>query len=305
MPVGETLNAGMHGAANLGHGVLNKSKGFCQEFKDFLNKGNAFDLAVAFVIATAFSAVVKSLVDDIITPIFGLANNRNLDEMFLVIRCGRTCSYPTIALAQADGAVTWNWGRFINTVINLILVGLFLFLLVKLYYTLRRKAFVKDKPCPYCGKDMSGDAVRCPFCTSWLDQDVRRKVDGDLNQERSMSTTTFGSSGALLREKDQIEVVTDGHTSGNAYQQGMNPNPLNPYANQNLAGAQMGTAAGMATNLAPQFGGAGAGGIGMSGGLGGGPVGASNLSVNSDSNGQVTLDTASATPSASGSASRA
>lgn len=124
---------------------------------------------------------------------------------------------------------------------------------------------------------MTGTAARCPFCTSWLDQDVRRKVDGDLSHpdgDRSMSTTTFGTSTGLLREKDAIE----DRAGGGMYQQGMNPNPLNPYTNQTLTGAQMGTAAGMASNLGPQtLGGAGAGGIGMNGGSGGGTIGASSL----------------------------
>jgi len=136
---------------------------------------------------------------------------------------------------------------------------------------------------------------------------VRRKVDGDLNNaDRSMSTTTFGTSNGLLREKDQIEVVTDGRTGGGMYQQGMDMNPLNPYPNQTLGGAQMGTAAGMASNLGPQaLRGASAGGIGMSGGLGSGTIGASSLSVNSDTSGnQGALDTSSATPSAGGATGR-
>ncbi|KAG0345446.1 hypothetical protein BG004_003709, partial [Podila humilis] len=117
---------------------------------------------------------------------------------------------------------TWNWGRFINTVIYLILVGLFLFFIVKLYYVLRRKAYVKDKICQYCGKPIHGAAVRCSFCTSWLDQDARRKLDGEyeergLNTNR-MSTTTLGTSNGHFTEKESIEVPsTHSGTGPNTY----------------------------------------------------------------------------------------
>ncbi|KAG0094094.1 hypothetical protein BGZ93_006123 [Podila epicladia] len=219
MPITQTVNQGLHGAANLGQGAINKGTGFFHEFRDFLTKGNAFDLAVAFIISTALTAVIKSFVDDLITPLIGLASNRNLDEMFLILRCGQQgdgCSYPTRAIAQADGAVTWNWGRFINTVIYLVLVGLFLFAVVKIYYALRRKAIIRDKACPYCGKDVNGAAVRCAFCTSWFDQDARRKLDGDfsMGSAMNMSTTTFGSSNGLLKEKESIDVVRDDRNAG-------------------------------------------------------------------------------------------
>ncbi|KAG0053573.1 hypothetical protein BGZ83_000857 [Gryganskiella cystojenkinii] len=258
MPVGQTLNQGLNGVQNLGQGALSKGKGFFDEYRDFLNKGNAFDLAVAFILATALSAVVKSLVEDIITPIFGLGNNRNLDEMFVVLRCGKTCNYPTRAAAQDDGAVTWNWGRFINTVIYFLMVGLLLFVLVKVYYTARRKTLVKDKPCPYCGKDVAGSAVRCHLCTSWLDQDVRRKFRDDLppynpNAAATMSSTTLGTSNGHLREKDSIEVLSDGNRAaglgaGFGLQQGLNP-----------MNSQLGLGSGL---------GGGNGSVGISGGLG-------------------------------------
>ncbi|KAF9317584.1 hypothetical protein BG003_000590 [Podila horticola] len=219
MPITQTLNQGLHGAANLGQGVINKGAGFFQDFRDFLTKGNAFDLAVAFVISTALTAVIRSFVDDLITPLIGLASNRNLDEMFLVLRCGKQgdgCRYPTRLIAQSDGAVTWNWGRFINTVIYFVLVGLFLFAIVKLYYTLRRNA-IRDRLCPYCGKEVPGAAVRCAFCTSWFDQDARRKLDGDLTNGSSlnnMSSTTLGTSSGLLKEKGSIEAMKDGRNAG-------------------------------------------------------------------------------------------
>ncbi|KAK3822554.1 MAG: large-conductance mechanosensitive channel [Linnemannia gamsii] len=222
MPVQQTMNNGLHTATNFGQGVFKKSRGFLQDFKDFINKGNAFDLAVAFILSAALAAVIKSLVEDIITPLFGLANNRNLDEMFVVLRCGSTCTYNTRALAQADGAVTWNWGRFINSIIYLILIGFFLFIIVKLYYGMRRKVQVKDKACPYCCKDVNGTAARCPHCTSWLEIDVQRRVEGEYidsktnsnTGERSLSTTTLGTSNGVLKEKGSMEMMNDSKKMG-------------------------------------------------------------------------------------------
>ncbi|KAF9333535.1 hypothetical protein BG006_003470 [Podila minutissima] len=202
MPITETVNQGLHGAANLGQGALNKGAGFFHDFRDFVTKGNAFDLAIAFIISTALTAVIKSFVDDLITPLIGLASNRNLDEMFLILRCGKQgspCSYSTRGIAQADGAV---------------------------YYALRRKAIIRDRPCPYCGKDVNGAAVRCAFCTSWFDQDARRKLDGDfaIGSALNMSTTTLGTSNGLLKEKESIEVLKDGRSAG-VQQSMMNAQP--------------------------------------------------------------------------------
>ncbi|KAF9927164.1 hypothetical protein FBU30_003444 [Linnemannia zychae] len=171
MPVQQTVSHSLHEAATFGQGVFKRGQTFLQDFKDFVNKGNAFDLAVAFILAGAISAVFKSLVEDIITPIFGLANNRNLDEMFLVIRC--------------------------------------------VFYILRRKELIKDKKCPYCGKDMGGGATRCPFCTTWLDTEVQRKVETEYNENKvssgaidnCMSTTTLGTSNGVLREKGPIDTM--------------------------------------------------------------------------------------------------
>ncbi|KAF9147647.1 hypothetical protein BG015_010677 [Linnemannia schmuckeri] len=162
MPVQKTMSNGMR-----------KGQGLLQDFKDFINKGNTFDLAVAFILSAALPAVIKSFVEDVIMPLFGLANNRNLDEMFVVLRCGQTCKYPTRVQAQADGAVTWNWNRFINTIIYLLLVGFFLFDVVKLYYGARRMVQIKNKACFYYCKGVNGTEARCSFCASWLENDVR------------------------------------------------------------------------------------------------------------------------------------
>ncbi|KAG0277764.1 hypothetical protein BGZ95_005384 [Linnemannia exigua] len=218
MPVQDTVNHGISNAAQFGQGMFKKSRGFLQDFKDFINKGNAFDLAVAFILSAAFAAVIKSLVEDIITPLFGLANNRNLDEMFVVLRCGTTCKYHTRALAQADGA--GKSFHFMST--SAVKLGLFLFVIVKLYYGMRRKVQVKDKACPYCCKDVNGTAARCPHCTSWLEIDVQRRVESEYKDnkttlgtgERGLSSTTLGTSNGILKEKGSMEVMNDSKMTG-------------------------------------------------------------------------------------------
>jgi hypothetical protein len=119
---------------------------------------------------------------------------------------------------------------------------------------------------------MPGTATRCPFCTTWLDLDVRRKVDGDfLAPSGSMSTTTLGTSN-VLREKDSIEVLTSGHAS---------------YNNQSLSGAQMGTYSGMANNLGTQS------ALGVNG-MGAGGINSSGVSIHSDTSSDHVVGSSSA-----------
>ncbi len=104
-----------------------------QEFKDFIVKGNAFDLAVGVIIGAAFGAVAGSFVNDIMMPPLGLVTGgTDFSNLFVTLKQGTTPGpYPTPAAAKAAGAVTLNVGLFVNTVINLMLVGAALFLMVR------------------------------------------------------------------------------------------------------------------------------------------------------------------------------
>ena len=104
-----------------------------QEFKDFVVKGNAFDLAVGVIIGAAFGAVAGSFVNDIMMPPLGLVTGgTDFSNLFVTLKQGTTPGpYPTPAAAKAAGAVTLNVGLFVNTVINLVLVGAALFLMVR------------------------------------------------------------------------------------------------------------------------------------------------------------------------------
>ena len=117
-----------------------------KEFKEFAIKGNMLDMAVGIVIGAAFSAVVSSMVDDIIMPPIGLIlGNVDFSELFLVLKQGMPEGpYPTVDAAKAAGAVTWNLGLFVNAMVKFTIVAFALFIVVKGVNRLRREE--KAKP---------------------------------------------------------------------------------------------------------------------------------------------------------------
>ncbi|HTD90859.1 MAG TPA: large conductance mechanosensitive channel protein MscL [Burkholderiales bacterium] len=106
-----------------------------QEFKEFALKGNVLDLAVGVVIGAAFGKIVDSLVKDIIMPVIGvLTGGVDFSNMFAILKQGATPGpYATVDVAQKAGAVTWNYGVFINTIISFIIIAFAIFLVVKAY----------------------------------------------------------------------------------------------------------------------------------------------------------------------------
>ncbi|MEO9899163.1 MULTISPECIES: large conductance mechanosensitive channel protein MscL [Alphaproteobacteria] len=112
-----------------------------KEFKEFAVKGNMVDMAVGIVIGAAFSAIVSSMVDDIIMPPIGLMlGNIDFSEMFLLLKQGTPEGpYATVATAKEAGAVTWNIGLFINAIIKFVIVAFAIFIVVKGVNNMRRK----------------------------------------------------------------------------------------------------------------------------------------------------------------------
>lgn len=149
-----------------------------KEFKEFAVKGNVVDMAVGIIIGAAFGTIVKSLVDDVIMPPIGLLlGNVDFSNLFIVLKHGvEAASYATIADAQAAGAVTLNYGVFINTIISFLIVAFAIFILVKNINRLKRQKEEAPPPppstkeCPYCLSAIPIKAVRCPFCTSTLEK---------------------------------------------------------------------------------------------------------------------------------------
>ena len=145
-----------------------------KEFKAFALRGNVLDLAVGIIIGASFGTIVKSLVDDIIMPPVGLAlGNVDFADLFVLLKAGPKAPppYASIADANAAGAVTMNYGQFINNVITFIIVAFAVFLVVRMANRLKPQdasAAPATKDCPYCRMAIPAAASRCPHCTTEL-----------------------------------------------------------------------------------------------------------------------------------------
>ena len=148
-----------------------------EEFRKFAIRGNVVDMAVGIIIGGAFGTIAKSLVVDIITPPLGLLlGNVDFNDLFWVIKAGGTAGppYQTLADAQAAGAVTINYGIFLNNILSFLLVALAMFLLVRMINRLQRQEEDKTpaptmKTCPHCATEIPVAAQKCPHCTSVLE----------------------------------------------------------------------------------------------------------------------------------------
>lgn len=152
-----------------------------KEFKEFAMRGNVVDMAVGIAVGAAFGTIARSLVDDVITPPLGLIlGNLDFTQFFLLLKPGEQAAppYSTIEEAKAAGAVTLNYGRFIQTIISFLIVAFGVFWFVKAINALKRQEenvppeAPTNKNCPYCQSTISIKAVRCPACTSELEASV-------------------------------------------------------------------------------------------------------------------------------------
>jgi len=141
-----------------------------KEFKTFIMRGNVVDLAVGLIIAVSFTAIVTSLVNDIIMPPIALAIGKI--DFFWVLREGSVAGpYISQAAAKEAGAITLNYGFFINTIITFIIIAIVLFFIVKVMNKFRKKEAITTKSCPYCYSTINIKAIKCPNCTSELTLD--------------------------------------------------------------------------------------------------------------------------------------
>ena len=150
-------------------------KTFFDEFRTFIARGNVIDLAVGIIIGAAFNDIVKSLVNDVVMPPIGMLLG-SVDFTNLYINLTDT-DYDSLALAQEAGAATINYGMFINTVINFLIIALVVFVLIRQINRLQERFEKEEAPaapatkdCPYCFSAIPIQAVRCPNCTSHLEE---------------------------------------------------------------------------------------------------------------------------------------
>lgn len=142
-----------------------------KEFKEFAIKGNVTDMAVGIIIGAAFTAVVKSLVDDVIMPPLGyLTGGLDFAQKFIVLSPGTTAGpYVTLAQAKSDGATVMAYGNFFNAVVAFSMASAVLFFVMRWMNRLRRPdtpAAPNTKSCPFCKSSVDLNATRCAFCTS-------------------------------------------------------------------------------------------------------------------------------------------
>jgi large conductance mechanosensitive channel len=148
-------------------------KKFLKEFKEFAIKGNVVDLAVAVVIGGAFGKIVTSLVNDIFMPIIGLiTGGKNVSGMFAVLgKVPEGVTINSLEEAAEKGIATLNYGMFIQTIIDFVLIALCIFLFIKAINKMKKKeeaapAEPTTKKCPFCQSEIDIKATRCPHCTS-------------------------------------------------------------------------------------------------------------------------------------------
>ncbi len=139
-------------------------KTFWKEFKAFISKGSVMDMAVGIIIGGGFTAIVNSLVNDLVMPLLSLLTG------------GYDFTKLAVVLGSGDNAATLSYGLFISAVINFLLIAFVIFCLIKSINKMKDKMIKKEeedptvKTCPYCQSEISIKATRCPHCTSQLDE---------------------------------------------------------------------------------------------------------------------------------------
>ena len=141
-----------------------KDKGFINEFKKFILRGNVMDMAVGVIVGGAFTAIVTSLNQDILTPILGIFGGTDFSSL-------------TVTLGSGENAPILYYGNFLTAVINFLITAFVIFCLVKGINTLNDKFSKKPEPaapttkkCPFCKSEIAIEATRCPHCTSQLEE---------------------------------------------------------------------------------------------------------------------------------------
>jgi len=145
-----------------------------KEFKEFAMRGNVIDMAIGIIIGGAFGPIVGSMVNDILMPPIGMAlGNVDFTNLFILIKEGSKAAapYASLADAKAAGAVTINYGLFINSLVSFVIVAFCVFLLVKTMNRLKREEAAPppeptSRDCPFCCTSIPIKASRCPSCTS-------------------------------------------------------------------------------------------------------------------------------------------
>lgn len=200
-------------ASNIKKVVKKTGGGIAKAFSAFLEKGGVVELTVGLVLGTSLSNVITSIVQDLISPFIGLATGGiQLENQFLYLKKPPICNagdatfdksscsaLNTPLLAQAAGAVTWNWGSFIQNLLFFFLCMLVLFLIVRSYSKIFRKPLNNTRSCCYCLSKINLKAIKCPFCAS-EQQKVVTIEDGTEDVGGSLDTVDLDNHHDQFRE---------------------------------------------------------------------------------------------------------
>lgn len=139
-----------------------------KEFKKFALRGNVLDLAVGVIVGGGFGKIITSFVNDILMPPIGLILGKvNFADLYIVLSGDVPAGTPLTEAAKIQGAVTWNYGSFVNNVINFIIIAFCVFILIKAVNKMYRDV-PENKKCAFCQTEIPVAATRCPHCTSQL-----------------------------------------------------------------------------------------------------------------------------------------
>ena len=178
------------------------------EFKSFINKGSAIDMAVGIIVGSVMTSVVNSLVKDIIMPPVGLlVGGIDFSQWFVVLSGGEPgVHYNTMEAATAAGATTLNLGTFLNTIISFLITMFAVFIIVKIANSARSKGPVVTRVCPYCQQSISKLATKCPYCCSAVKTEkIGEAEEAELTKSLKSLTERVGKVAKVAKKAARIK----------------------------------------------------------------------------------------------------
>ncbi len=173
-----------------------------KEFRSFIERGSAIDMAVGIIVGSVMTSVVNSLVKDIIMPPIGLLiGGVDFSQLFIVLAGGKGQHFPTVEAAQAAGATTMNIGVFMNSVVSFLITMFAIFLFVRTVNKMRSKKPATTRACPYCTSAINIAATKCPYCCSAVKPVAQEAVDTDSDLKKSLKDLTKKATGQISKIK--------------------------------------------------------------------------------------------------------
>lgn len=173
-----------------------------KEFRNFIERGSAIDMAVGIIVGSVMTSVVNSLVKDIIMPPIGLLiGGVDFSQLFVVLSGANGQSFNTVEAAQAAGATTMNIGVFLNSVVSFLITMFAIFLFVRTVNKMRDKKPVTTRECPYCKTSINIAATKCPNCCSVVKPVEMAAIDTDSDLKKGLKELTKKATGQISKIK--------------------------------------------------------------------------------------------------------